>query len=61
MKEKACKECKMITNLDICPICKVATSADWMGYVSVIDPENSLIAEKLDIKVKGKYALRVKG
>jgi DNA-directed RNA polymerase subunit E" len=61
MKERACKECGRITNLDICKVCRVPTSPDWMGYVSVIDPEDSMIAGKLNIKTKGKYALRVKG
>jgi DNA-directed RNA polymerase subunit E" len=61
MKEKACKQCSRITDLDICTVCKSPTSPDWMGYVSVIEPENSKIAKKLNIDLRGKYALRVKG
>lgn len=60
MKEKACKECKRITNLDVCVVCKQPTSTSWMGYVSVIDPEKSEISKKLGIPAKGKYALRVR-
>lgn len=60
MKEKACKECGKVTREDICIICKTATSTDWIGYVSIIDPETSEIAKKLNINMKGKYALRVK-
>lgn len=60
MKEKACKECGIITDLDVCVICKSPTSQDWLGYVSIIDPENSEVAKKLNIKTKGKFALRVR-
>ncbi len=60
MKEKACKECNRITNLEICVVCKGHTSPNWMGYVSVIEPDKSEIAKKLNIGAKGKYALRVR-
>ncbi len=60
MKDKACKQCGRITNLDVCTVCKQPTSKDWMGYVNIVDPERSLIAKKLNIAVKGKYALRVR-
>jgi DNA-directed RNA polymerase subunit E" len=60
MKEKACKECGKVTTLDVCTTCKAPTSTDWIGYVSIIDPEASEIAKRLNINIKGKYALRVK-
>lgn len=60
MKERACKECGRISNLDICVVCKAHTSTDWLGYVSIIDPENSAVAKKLNITAKGKFALRVR-
>ncbi len=60
MKEKACKTCNRITDLDVCVVCKQPTSPSWMGYVSVVDPEKSSISKKLNIAGKGKYALRVK-
>jgi DNA-directed RNA polymerase subunit E" len=60
MKERACKECSRITNLDVCVVCKSPTSSDWLGYVSIIDPENSEVAKKLNITTKGKFALRVR-
>jgi DNA-directed RNA polymerase subunit E" len=60
MKEKACKECGRVTTMEVCTTCKVATSTDWIGYVSIVDPETSQIAKRLDINTKGKYALRVK-
>jgi DNA-directed RNA polymerase subunit E" len=60
MKEKACKECGRVTQGDVCITCRTPTSADWIGYVNIIDPEKSEIAKKLNINAKGKYALRVK-
>jgi RNA polymerase subunit RPABC4/transcription elongation factor Spt4 len=60
MKEKACNVCNRITNLDVCVVCKESTSPNWMGYVSIIDPEKSGISKKLNIPAKGKYALRVR-
>ena len=59
-KERACKECGRISDLDVCVNCKSPTSPDWIGYVNILDPENSRIAQRLEIKTKGKYALRVK-
>ncbi len=59
--EKACRECKILSNEDVCPICKKSTmSANWQGYVIILNPENSEIAKKLEIKARGRYALRVK-
>jgi len=60
MKERACKECRRITNLNVCVVCKSPTSSDWLGYVSIIDPENSEVAKKLNITANGKFALRVR-
>ncbi len=60
MKEKACKECNRIIAGDACLVCKGQTSPNWMGYVSIIEPEKSEISTRLKIEAKGKYALRVK-
>ncbi|MHA1804929.1 MAG: transcription elongation factor subunit Spt4 [Promethearchaeota archaeon] len=62
MKEKACKNCHLITkNQDICPKCKThSLSEDYSGEVIIIKPADSKIAEYLKIRVPGKYALRVR-
>jgi DNA-directed RNA polymerase subunit E" len=60
MKEKACKECNRLTNLDICTLCKSPTSQDWIGYVRIVDPESSEVAKRLHITTKGKFALKVR-
>lgn len=49
-----------MTNRDICPFCSLPTSEYWQGYLIVIDPEKSRIAKKMNIKMPGKYALKVR-
>lgn len=60
MKENACKECKKLTELDVCEVCKSKTTPNWIGFVAISDPETSQIAKQMGIKVKGKYALKVR-
>jgi RNA polymerase subunit RPABC4/transcription elongation factor Spt4 len=62
MKERACKNCHLITkNEQICPKCKThSLSDDYTGEVIVIKPEESKMAEALKIHYPGKYALRVR-
>lgn len=58
--EKACKKCRKIVEGNHCPICKDSQlTSNWKGYVMVVDPENSEIAKKLDVKTPGKYAIRL--
>jgi DNA-directed RNA polymerase subunit E" len=61
MSEKACATCHRLTKENICPRCKTATlSDDYSGLVIVFDPENSAIAKVMNIKQKGRYALKVR-
>jgi len=62
MKEKACKNCHLITkNETICPKCKTHTlSEDFTGEVIIINPKESKFAQNLKIQFPGKYALRVR-
>ena len=55
----ACKNCHILTSENICPHCAVPTSKRWRGYVIIRDPSKSQIAEKMNIKKPGKYALKV--
>ena len=55
----ACKNCHVLTNENICPNCSIPTSKRWRGYVIIRDPSKSKIAEKMNIKKPGKYALKV--
>ncbi|MBW3582831.1 MAG: DNA-directed RNA polymerase subunit E [Euryarchaeota archaeon] len=57
---KACKNCHRLTEAPICQICQMPTSKTWQGYVVVSDPERSMIAHRMNITKKGKYALKVR-
>ncbi len=61
MTELACRKCKFINlNTDVCKNCgSTELTKEWYGYLVVIDPERSVIAKKLGIKIPGKYALKV--
>jgi DNA-directed RNA polymerase subunit E" len=61
MPEKACRECYSLTPTTTCPRCKTANlSDDFSGLVIIIDPSESEIAMAMQIKQKGRYALRVR-
>ena len=58
----ACGDCHLILTdaEDQCNRCPSApVSSDWQGYVVVIDPERSEIAQRLNIERPGSYALKV--
>lgn len=61
MTEKVCRNCRRIVEGKVCPVCKESSfSDDWRGYVVILDPAGSKIAEKLNVKMPGRYALRVR-
>jgi DNA-directed RNA polymerase subunit E" len=60
-KEKACKNCKAIYEGEKCPKCGSKESTDsFKGRIVVLNPEKSEIAQKLDIKGKGNFAIKVR-
>ncbi len=61
IKEKACRKCRLLVEEGKeCPGCgESAFTTFWRGYVVVMNPEESEIAKKMEIKSKGKYALRL--
>jgi DNA-directed RNA polymerase subunit E" len=60
INQRACKNCRAVSDEMKCPKCGGETSREWQGYLIVIDPERSEIAHKLGIHDSGRYALRVK-
>ncbi len=59
-REMACRKCKHVTTLKVCPNCKSSDlTPDWNGIVLVVDPTNSEISKTLGITQKGKYAIKV--
>lgn len=60
---KACKNCNRVVSerAELCPNCKTSNFSDeWHGLVAIINPKRSIIAERLEIKAPGKYALKVR-
>jgi len=61
MKAKVCKKCKIFIEHDKCPICQGTQFTEaWKGRVIIINPEQSEIARKLQIKQKGAYAIKAR-
>lgn len=58
---KACRGCrKIIEEGKECPSCKgTSFTTFWKGYVIIIDPESSEIAQRMGINQTGKHALRL--
>jgi len=50
----------MLTEEDQCPKCNSPTTQYWSGFLGVCDPEKSEIAQRLEIKTPGKYAVKVR-
>lgn len=61
MSQVACRDCHRVTRDEVCPACgSDSLSDDWSGYVVIIDPEESEIAEKMEVELAGSYALKVR-
>ena len=61
MKKKVCKRCKIFVEGNECPICKSNQfSNNWQGRLYIVDPVKSMIAQKIEIKAKGEYAIKVR-
>jgi len=59
--KKVCKDCKVFVKGSECPICKKNQfSESWTGRINVVDVNKSEIAQKIGIKVKGEYVLKVR-
>jgi DNA-directed RNA polymerase subunit E" len=61
MPLKACRTCKIITDENVCPVCKSSElSEDFLGFVIILDSAKSQLAEKMKIKEAGRYALKIR-
>ncbi len=61
MKKKACKKCKIFVEGEVCPVCKKNQfSTNWQGRIYFVDPARSTIAQKINVDVKGEYAIKVR-
>ena len=59
-KEKACKNCRLIYEGDICPGCgRKKISDSFKGKVEIINPEKSEVGKELKVSKKGTYAIKL--
>jgi len=59
----ACRECHYVNDPDAqtCESCGSSSlTEDWAGYVIVTRPEESQIAEEMNVSKAGSYALKVR-
>lgn len=60
-KEKACLKCKIIFEGEKCPNCGETIFSDsFKGEAVIFNPEKSIIAHNLDVKIKGRVAIKTK-
>ena len=60
-KKKACKKCKLFVEGETCPQCKISSfTNNWQGRLYITDVQRSMIAEKVGMKMKGEYAIKVR-
>jgi DNA-directed RNA polymerase subunit E" len=57
---RACKSCQFLSEEAVCPTCGDPTSKQWSGFLAVIKPERSALAEAMNITKPGNYALKVR-
>lgn len=58
-KKKVCKECGHLTLEKICPFCKSTQLLEkYKGTVYVLNAKESEVAQRLNLKDNGDYALK---
>ncbi|MBI2148320.1 DNA-directed RNA polymerase subunit E'' [Candidatus Woesearchaeota archaeon] len=61
VKKKACKSCKAFVKGNECPLCKSTDlTTSWKGRIIIFDSSKSEIAKKMNINVKGEYAIKTR-
>ncbi len=60
-KKKVCKNCRLFVEGNECPICHgTQFSTNWQGRLNILDANKSHIANKINITVKGEYAIKMR-
>lgn len=60
-KPKACKICNTIHESEKCPKCDSKESTEsFKGRIVILNPEKSEIAQKLNLKDKGNFAIKTR-
>ncbi len=62
-KRPTCRDCHRVleADTDACPGCgSTSFTEDWAGYVVIVHPEESDIAQEMQVTEPGTYALKVR-
>lgn len=57
---RACKNDHYLSEEALCPLCGGPTSKQWSGFLCIMDPKESSLAEAMNIQKPGNYALKVR-
>ena len=61
MAKKACRQCKIMVDKDVCSVCHNADFVtNWKGRIFILNAEKSLIAGRVGIKQNGEYAIKTR-
>jgi len=61
VKKSACKKCKILSDVNECPICKGnQLTTNWQGRVNILDVGKSLIAKKISSPINGDYVIKLR-
>lgn len=61
MTKKVCKRCKLVVEGSECPICHGNQfTTNWQGRLFILDPNKSMVAEKVECKAQGEYAIKAR-
>ncbi len=61
MVEKACRNCRLIIEGDVCPVCKGEDlTKAFEGSILLINAEGSEVAKAINVTAPGIYALKIK-
>lgn len=60
-KKKASRESKLLVDGNEDPLTgSKDLTTNWQGKINILDPNKSMIAEKMGFKAKGEYAIKVR-
>ncbi|MFH2020322.1 MAG: transcription elongation factor subunit Spt4 [archaeon] len=61
VKDKVCKNCKIIVDGQSCPVCKGNQFTNvFQGRLNVLDANKSFVAKQMGITEKGRYAIKIR-
>ena len=56
-----CRGCHRVVDGESCVMCGSSNlTQDWAGYLVIIDPKHSDIAQKMNVDTPGRVALKVR-